>query len=81
MLTGWLGLPDTILVGELTVDVVRGKEVYRFSYENDWLQSPYRLEIDPELSLYKGDLFPRSGNDNFRAFLRRTTWNDALASK
>lgn len=65
----WLGLPDTILVGELTVDVVRGKEVYRFSYENDWLQSPYRLEIDPELSLYKGDLFPRSDNGNFRAFL------------
>jgi serine/threonine-protein kinase HipA len=65
----WLGLPNRILVGELTVDVVRGKEVYRFSYENDWLQSPYRLEIDPELSLYKGDLFPRSGNDNFRAFL------------
>jgi serine/threonine-protein kinase HipA len=65
----WLGLPNTILVGELTVDVVRGKEVYRFHYENDWLQSPYRLEIDPELSLYKGDLFPRSGKDNFRAFL------------
>jgi len=65
----WLGLPNTILVGDLTVDVVRGRESYRFNYANEWLESSCRLEIDPELSLYEGDLFPRSGNNNFRTFL------------
>ncbi len=48
----WLGLPGTTFVGELTVDVVRGKEAYRFNYADEWLASPHSLEIDPELSLY-----------------------------
>lgn len=79
----WLGLSCTSFVGELTVDVVRGKEAYRFNYAEEWLASPHSLEIDPELSLYKGDLFPRSGNDNFRTFLDSTPdrWGKLLMKR
>lgn len=64
----WIGM-DRLLVGKLSIDVARGKEVARFRYSEDWLDSGHCMEIDPELGLYKGDMHPKSHHANFRAFL------------
>ncbi|STY64097.1 Uncharacterised protein [Mannheimia haemolytica] len=45
------------LVGVLSSDVVRGKENFRFSYDNEWLSSPYVQQIDPNLYLYPGEQY------------------------
>lgn len=55
------------LVGTLTSNVIRNKELFSFSYALEWLNSPYALPIDPELQLYEGRQF--SEVNNFRVFL------------
>ena len=45
------GLKQPFLVGELTSSLVRNKESFSFSYVPEWLNSPYKLSIDPELQL------------------------------
>jgi len=64
----WHPLPEPLLVGRLEVDLVRGAEVYRFAYASDWLDSPYAVQIDPQLNLFSGDQFNNDAR-NFRAFL------------
>lgn len=48
----WETFSQPELVGVLSSDVVRGKENFRFSYDNEWLSSPYVQQIDPNLYLY-----------------------------
>ena len=55
------------LVGTLTSNVVRNKELFSFSYAADWLNSPFALPIDPELQLFEGRQF--SDENNFWVFL------------
>ncbi|MEJ2669627.1 MAG: hypothetical protein P8077_05015 [Gammaproteobacteria bacterium] len=55
-------------VGKLEVDLVRGAEVYRFAYTSKWLDSPYAIQIDPQLHLFSGDQFNNDAR-NIRVFL------------
>lgn len=55
------------LIGTLNVSKVRNKEIYRFNYDPDWINSPSALQIDRELHLMSGDQY--SGDKNFRIFL------------
>ena len=55
------------LVGTLTSNVTRNKELFSFSYAPEWLNSSYALPIDPELQLYEGRQFSEA--NNFRVFL------------
>jgi len=64
----WHPMSAPMLVGRLEVDLVRGAEVYRFAYANSWLDSPYAVQIDPQLSLFSGDQFNNDAR-NFRVFL------------
>ena len=50
----WEAFDEPILVGTLRSSVIRNKEHFSFSYDNDWLQSPYAQKIDPDLNLYSG---------------------------
>ncbi len=59
--------PEPTLIGELTASTVRNKQLYSFSYDTAWLNSPYALPIDPELQLFSGRQF--SSDNNFRIFL------------
>jgi len=59
-----------MLIGKLYCSPYRNKEVYRFEYDDVWLQSPNAFQFDPELSLYSGPLHKTDGtNNNFRSFL------------
>lgn len=64
----WEGLIKPELIGVLSSDVVRGKESFRFSYDNNWLKSPFVQQIDPDLHLYSGEQYSLNAQ-NFRIFL------------
>jgi len=47
---------------------VRGKEVFSFSYDKDWLQSAPALLLDPDLGLFSGPQYSRDDKPNFGLF-------------
>ena len=65
----WEPLGEPFLMGTLHSELLRGKEVFSFEYENAWLQSEYAQVLDPDLSLYEGLHYLNDGKPNFGLFL------------
>ena len=65
----WIGLGRAILMGVLSVDVVRGSEVFAFSYEKEWLKNRFSMQLDPDLHLYSGDQYLSENKSNFGVFI------------
>jgi serine/threonine-protein kinase HipA len=65
----WAQLPQTIRIGTLNVEIVRGKEVFSFEYSQEWLQSPKTRMLDPDLQLYSGPQYLNDDKPNFGMFL------------
>ncbi|MGB4399455.1 MAG: HipA domain-containing protein, partial [Daejeonella sp.] len=65
----WVDLPDTMLIGVLTSDIVRGKEVFAFEYTEEWIKSSQSQYLDPDLQLFSGRQFLRDEKPNFGMFL------------
>ena len=65
----WEGLETSQFIGTLFSSYSRGKEIFSFEYEKDWLQSPFVQEIDPDLGLYSGIQYLRDEKSNFGVFL------------
>ena len=64
----WEALEGTTRLGTLRASIIRNRESFSFSYENDWLKSGIAQQIDPELQLYAGEQY--TNNDStFRVFL------------
>jgi serine/threonine-protein kinase HipA len=51
-------LGPTTKVGTLYRESGRSGEVISFAYDDDYLATPWRLEIDPELPLHPGRIYP-----------------------
>lgn len=49
---------DSKLMGKIMVDVVRGKEVYSFEYDQDWIKINSNYKLDPDLLFYNGRQYP-----------------------
>jgi serine/threonine-protein kinase HipA len=64
----WIDSGEPVLVGKLRSSEIRGKEHFRFNYDEDWLASKYVRQIDPALQLYVGDQHAEDDR-NFKAFL------------
>jgi serine/threonine-protein kinase HipA len=64
----WEAFSEPMLVGILRSTIIKNKEHFSFSYDNDWLQSEYAQEIDPDLNLYSGEQHSEDSK-NFRVFL------------
>ena len=64
----WEEFDNPMFVGTLRSDLVKAKEHFSFTYDEQWLQSKYAQQIDPELQLYTGEQHNNS-QQNFRAFL------------
>jgi len=47
----WIELAGPKLMGTLQAEQVRGKEVFSFSYDKEWLRSAPALLLDPDLGL------------------------------
>lgn len=50
----WHGLNGPMFMGVLHAELLRGKEIFSFEYDNDWLQSGHAQLLDPDLQLYAG---------------------------
>ncbi|MGF1635603.1 MAG: hypothetical protein ACFCUU_00920 [Cyclobacteriaceae bacterium] len=66
----WQELCESTLMGVLTSEMLRGKEIFSFEYDKSWLNSGFAQILDPDLQLYSG---PQYLNDhdkyNFGIFL------------
>ncbi|SMG48177.1 serine/threonine-protein kinase HipA [Marivirga sericea] len=66
----WKEVKGPKLMGVLTAELLRGKEIFFFEYHKEWLSSGFAHNLDPDLQLYSG---PQYLNDeekfNFGLFL------------
>jgi serine/threonine-protein kinase HipA len=65
----WAELKTPQLIGTLFSTYSRGKEIFSFEYNKEWLQSPFATEIDPDFKLYSGMQYLRDKKNNFGVFL------------
>ncbi|MBW2736256.1 MAG: hypothetical protein JRH20_28040, partial [Deltaproteobacteria bacterium] len=65
----WLELEGPTLMGCLRATPTRGKEVFAFEYDDAWLASSSRQQLDPSMALYSGPQYPSIRRDNFGVFL------------
>ena len=65
----WAGLGGPVPLGELRVDVVRGRETYAFTYADGWLRNGARVSLDPGLQLFSGPQYPAADREAFGMFL------------
>lgn len=65
----WIELDGITLMGILTAEQVRGKEIFSFSYSKEWLKKGPALILDPGLGLYAGPQYNSDDKPNFGLFL------------
>ncbi len=65
----WTIMRVPVLMGVLKAEFTRGKEIFSFSYSENWLKSIYSQILDPELQLYSGSQYAKDEKQNFGVFL------------
>ncbi|MDH6303776.1 serine/threonine-protein kinase HipA [Parabacteroides sp. PF5-5] len=65
----WVELESPTLMGFLSVEYSRGKEIFSFEYAEEWLNSDNTRMLDPDLGLYSGVQYLRDEKANFGLFL------------
>lgn len=65
----WKELGGPRLMGVLHSELLRGKEVFSFEYEREWLQEGFAQILDPDLDFYSGLHFLKNDQTNFGLFL------------
>jgi len=65
----WSGMDEALLMGILKAEFTRGKEIFSFSYSDNWLKSRYSQILDPELQFYSGSQYAKEEKQNFGIFL------------
>ncbi len=65
----WFGMECPLFMGMLHSDRLRGKEIFSFEYNDDWLQNGPAQLLDPNLQLYSGLHYLNENQDNFGIFL------------
>ncbi len=66
----WSTLESTQLMGTLRAELLRGKEIFSFEYNRQWLESNYAQLLDPDLQLYSGKQYlNETSKSNFGLFL------------
>lgn len=65
----WLDLGGLQKLGILQAEQLRGKEVFSFSYNREWLESGFAMLLDPDLGLYGGPQYLRDDKPNFGLFM------------
>ncbi len=64
----WVGLNGPSLVGTLAAELVRGAEVFSFSYDKNWLEQKQAQNLDPDLQMFSGAQYASEGKTNFGIF-------------
>jgi len=61
----WEGLNHPTFMGELHGVIVRGKEIFSFEYNRDWLRNSQAKQLDPSLQLLHGQQYAPVEQENF----------------
>lgn len=69
VVANWLTPGTPAPMGRLTATPARGREVFAFEYDADWLAGESRQELDPSLALFGGPQYPPKNRENFGLFL------------
>ena len=64
----WESLVQPTLIGVLNVDLLKGKEIFSFEYDTEWLQTQQFSFFDPDLQLYKGRQYTQQNKELFGFF-------------
>ncbi|MEQ8627363.1 HipA domain-containing protein [Ekhidna sp.] len=66
----WEDINGPLLMGILSSEFHRGKEIFSFEYDDTWLRSKHAQILDPDLQLYTGPQYLNEENKyNFGLFL------------
>ena len=65
----WFELKGPTKMGTLSVTHVKGREVFSFAYDKDWLQKGESRMLDPDLQLFSGPQYLAPDKKNFGIFL------------
>ena len=65
----WKGLDEPVKIGNLQCISVKGKEIFSFEYNKEWIGSGKYHRLDSELNLLSGPQFPCEEKTNFGLFL------------
>lgn len=65
----WKGMDKPECMGTLSVSHVRGKEIFSFEYNSDWLKTDTGYSLDPDLQKYTGPQYTKTDKPNFGIFL------------
>lgn len=63
---------EPTLMGKLMGTRVRGKELFSFEFDEQWLMNKVMRSFDPDLQLFRGRQYAPQGKDNFGIFLDST---------
>jgi serine/threonine-protein kinase HipA len=64
----WENLSEPLLMGILSAVQIRGKEVFSFEYDTNWLKNA-SIQLDPDLHFYTGRQFLQEEKSNFGIFM------------
>jgi serine/threonine-protein kinase HipA len=78
----WFGMPEPCCIGLLKAVGGKGKTVFSFEYDKDWIKSDERFILDPDIRWYSGVQFPEK-KTNFGIFLDSMpdTWGRTLMKR
>lgn len=65
----WIELGGAKLIGVLSVGHTRGREIFSFNYDPQWLANRTATYLDPDLKFFAGKQYPASSKKNFGIFM------------
>jgi len=76
----WIGLEGPQLMGVLNASSIKGKEIFSFEYDPEWLQTKFQHLIDPDLQFFGGQQYLSDQKRNFGIFLDSSPdrWGETL---
>ncbi len=65
----WEKFKEPKMMGVLSCNIGRGKEIFSFEYDRDWLKENYAQDLDPALQFFNGPQYAPTEQGNFGIFL------------
>jgi serine/threonine-protein kinase HipA len=78
----WKGMSIPKIIGVLSAHSAKGKKVFSFEYDHNWLKSEQKFLLDPDIQYFTGIQFPNN-KENFGIFLDSMpdTWGRTLMKR
>ena len=79
----WVEMESPVQIGKLSATDIRGKEVFSFEYNSNWLKSNNGLILDPDLQYFSGPQYTGKHKSHFGIFLNSSPdrWGRVLLKR